>query len=63
MFRRIEYYNEGLLQIKDTGDIDDFGDNIPNVIEEYCGTRVFTCYHCKDDIYMTDNALEKENEW
>ena len=44
--------------IEDTGKINEFGDNVTNVIEEYHSTKVFTCYNCMDNIYMTENILE-----
>ena len=46
--------------IEDTGEINEFGDNVTDVIEEYHGTNFFTCYHSMDNIYMTENILEEQ---
>ena len=46
--------------IEDTGEINEFGDNVTDAIKEYHCTNVFTCYHCMEDIYMTENILEEQ---
>ena len=59
VFGKVDKDDQVIRHIADTDEVNDFEDNITEVIEEYHGTKVFNCFRCLVDIYTGENILSE----